>query len=449
MTPPLEERAAQAAANIAEREAEREARIDPASVEAFAQLVADKVRRTPALGAYVPSDGDHPLTPYLVNWAEFWAADLDDTEWLLEPLFADGRAHALYAGAKTGKSYLVLAACAALATGRPFLGQRGGTPQDVLYVDYEMTPQDVRERLEEFGYGPSDDLSHLHYALLPSLPPLDTPEGGVALLEAAKAVKARFVVIDTMARAVGGEENDGDTFRAFYMWTGKALKQAGIGWARLDHAGKDATKGQRGSSAKNDDVDIVIRLERVDDGQRVVATHRRMSWYPERTEIAVTSSDGLTSFSSPVGELWPAGTKDVAADLDRIGVPLDMGRPTAREMMREHGLEASTAVLAKALKWRRMEAARLSEMALELSADSFIERHSGSKSGQPGHPCKSGADSAPDSAGQRSAADGDTTASLVEDAVSPADRRDGLNESSPADDGDEIPDPFAIDVDNL
>lgn len=359
------ERARRAAENVAAREAAMAANVDPDSVDAFATLVAHKLRTTPALGAFrdrKPVEGDHPLSPYLVDWAEFWAADHDETEWLLEPLFADGRAHALYAQAKTGKSYLVLAACAALATGQAFLNHPGGEPVHVLYVDYEMTPQDVRERLEEFGYGPSDDLSHLHYALLPSLPPLDTEEGGQALLEAAQAVEARFVIIDTTSRAISGEENDNDSMRAFYRCTGLLLKQQAIGWMRLDHAGKDASKGQRGASAKNDDVDIVVRLERVDGGQRIIATHRRMGWYPEHTDVAVVhGEDGVTRFTNPQAEMWPEGTTEVAALLDELDVPLAATKNWACAVLRDADQGRRAALVAKALRWRRREAARASQ----------------------------------------------------------------------------------------
>lgn len=294
----------------------------------------------------------NPLAPYLVDWTAFWQAE-HKAEWILEPLFAAGRAHALYAGAKTGKSYVCLAAVAALATGRKFLDHPGGDPQHVLYVDYEMTEEDVRDRLEEFGYGPADDLSHLHYAVLPSLPQLDTEAGGVALERSALAVQAAFVIIDTTGRAVNGDENDANTLQDFYMHTGIRLKRAGIGWARLDHAGKDSTKGQRGTSAKNDDVDVVWKLTRTDDGHLLEATHRRMSWVPEKIELAVgEGTDGVTTFKMRNGPSWPPGTKDVADLLDRLGVPLDMGERTLREKY-EVG-EVRRPELRAALKYRRM-----------------------------------------------------------------------------------------------
>ena len=314
------------------------------------------------------ADDANPLGPYLIDWLEFWDAELDEQEWLLEPLFALRRSHALYAGAKTGKSYLVLAACAALATGRPFLLKPRSEPISVLYVDMEMTLEDLRDRLAEFGYGPDDDLSNLHYALLPSLPPLDTEAGGQALLAAALAVGAKFVIIDTTSRVIQGDENDADTMRAFYRHTGLLLKQHGIGWERLDHSGKDASKGQRGSSAKNDDVDVVIKLERTEKGQRITATHRRMSWFPEVTEIVVAESDGTMTFTMPVsatGAGWPAGTKEIADKLNELGLPLDVSARKASDSLRAAGSGHGYKKVQAAVKFRRQAA----ELAVEELVD--------------------------------------------------------------------------------
>lgn len=295
---------------------------------------------------------NHALADYLLDWSTFWDAD-DDDEWLLEPMFAAGRAHAIFAGAKTGKSYAVLAACAALATGRSWLGRRTD-PVDVLYLDYEMTPSDVRDRLMEFGYGPDDDLSKLHYALLPSIPPLDTEEGGKTLLWSALCVKAQLVVIDTTGRALTGEENSADVIRNYYRHTGSKLKYEGITVARLDHAGKDADRGQRGSSAKNDDVDVVWAVKRTESGQRWTSTHRRMSWVPERIDIdTVTGDDGVTTFSTPLGTTWPAGTKECAEDLDELVVDIDVTAREAVRILRMHDRGRKTDTIRAAVMWRR------------------------------------------------------------------------------------------------
>ena len=288
---------------------------------------ADHLTAGHGLGDFVALDIEaatppkHPLERWTIDWPSFWAADEDEADrWLLEPLFARGRGHAVYAGAKTGKSYVILAACAALATGREFLDKPAGDPKVVLYLDYEMTLEDVRERLEEFDYGPEDDLSNLHYVHLPAIDGLDTEEGGLALVATAIAIGADLVVIDTTGRAVEGEENSADTFRAFYRHCGLGLKQAGIAFVRADHAGKDVAKGQRGSSGKNDDVDVVLQMTMIDDGRRLKATHRRMGWYPAETDITI--ADGTFS-TAP--RMWSTGVAKLAAAFDEWGVPVDLG----------------------------------------------------------------------------------------------------------------------------
>jgi hypothetical protein len=320
----------------------------PDSADDLAALIGTA---TPATQEDAPA---HPLAEYALDWDTAWTTDHTAADWLLEPLFAAQRAHAMYAGAKVGKSWFVLAGCAALATGRPFLGYPGGEPVDVLYVDYEMTPDDVMSRLLAFGYSQADDLSHLTYAVLPSLPPLDTPAGGQALLTSAQAVGARFVVIDTMGRAVEGDENESSTYQEFYVHTGLPLKRAGIGWIRLDHAGKDDSKGQRGSSAKNDDVDIVMKLSRTEAGLTITATHRRVGWYPEKTQVVVAEGDdGVTTFriaGATAG--YVTGAFDLADKLDELNVPLEWGRVKVRQVLIANDIPATNAVLGDAIRWR-------------------------------------------------------------------------------------------------
>jgi hypothetical protein len=226
---------------------------------------------------------------------------------------------------------------------------------EVLYLDYEMTLDDLQERMEAFGYGPESDLSHLHYASLPSLPPLDSPEGAKAVMELVEAVSAQVVVIDTFGRATVGEENDNDTTKSFYRWTGLALKAAGVAFLRTDHAGKDLTKGQRGGSAKNDDVDIVWQLIRVQDGVMLKATHRRMGWIPEHVQITVDDSQGW-ELSLTRAESFPEGTEEIARLLDQLGVPEDASFATANTAIKAADPEGKGRQKGKVLaaqRWRR------------------------------------------------------------------------------------------------
>jgi hypothetical protein len=157
----------------------------------------------------------------------------------------------------------------------------------VLYLDYEMTASDLMERLETLGYTNEDDLSHLHYALIPSLPPLNTYEGAAEVMKLVELTGAQVVVIDTTGRAVEGEENSADTYREFARTTGLSLKAAGVALLRTDHAGKDKgkTQGQRGSSAKNDDVDIVYHLQRDGHTMKLTRIFSRIGWAPTEVEL--------------------------------------------------------------------------------------------------------------------------------------------------------------------
>ncbi|MGE3445910.1 MAG: AAA family ATPase [Acidimicrobiia bacterium] len=303
-------------------------------------------------------DVDRFADAHLVDWATLWAHESGE-EWLVEPIIPARRGTAIVAGGKTGKSLLLLDVAAAFATGRPILGRANHDgPRHVLYLDYEMTEDDLRERLEAMGYGPDADLSHLHYAALPAIDPLDTAAGGQYVVQLAHHVAAELVVIDTLARAVGGEENDADTYRAFYMNTGALLKQAGITMVRVDHVGHSAKERARGSSAKADDVDLVWLLTVRDDGLQL--KHNgicRVSWVPPEVNLRRDTDPlrhVLTGYAA-----WPAGTREVAERLDQLEAPLDISKRKAVDLLREvNGKAARGEVVAAALKFRRQRIER-------------------------------------------------------------------------------------------
>ncbi len=285
-----------------------------------------------------------------MDWTDFWDERSDATQWLVEPFLASGRSHALYAPSKSGKSLLSLEVAAALATGRRVLDCPEGAPRRVLYIDAEMTEDDLRERLTEMRYAKSDDLSGLVYYLLPNLEPLDTPTGAGQLLALADKHDVDLVVIDTVGRTVEGEENSADTMRNFARLVGGPLKTAGRTVLRVDHAGKDLGKGQRGSSAKNDDVDVVWELTAKNDCVTLKATHHRINWVPAQIDV-LRQEDPLRHVL--VEPPLPKGTDECIQALEDLGVPLDFGRPKAAEILRGAGRRVSTEALAAALRQRR------------------------------------------------------------------------------------------------
>ncbi|MFD7157939.1 AAA family ATPase [Kribbella sp. NPDC059898] len=211
-----------------------------------------------------------------LDWHELWADDSQE-EWIVEPILPARRHVAMYSAPKVGKSLLMLELAVAIARGEPVLGTKIDRPRRVLYLDYENDPRaDVRTRLVAMGRGP-DDLEYLDYLSFPQLGGLDTGPGAALLLAACNEYGTEVVVIDTVSRAVAGEENENDTWLGLYRRTGLALKQAGIACIRLDHTGKDPTKGMRGGSAKYGDVDAVWSMTTVSDTTfRLECTANRM-----------------------------------------------------------------------------------------------------------------------------------------------------------------------------
>ena len=236
----------------------------------------------------------------------------------------------------THNSYIVLHAIAAacIPGHKAWVTTLSDDPVSIVYLDYEMTEADLRERLEMFGYGPKDDYSHLHYIKAGALgADLDTYEGGQDLTNQAKAWGAQLVIVDTLSRAVRGEENDADTIRDFYRFTGTPLKANGIAVLRLDHAGKEAERGQRGTSGKNDDVDVVWRLDRTDDGAKLTNTHSRVFWMPSEITLRYEEdADGVHNFTQvQESQTYTSGTAERADKWLALGIPLNASRRQARD----------------------------------------------------------------------------------------------------------------------
>lgn len=291
-----------------------------------------------------------------LDWQGLWT-DTAGEEWILAPLLPARRLVSVYSVPKLGKSLLMLEIAVGISRGVKTLGFDVPRPRRVLYVDFENDPKaDVRSRLQAMGYGP-DDLANLVYLSFPPLTSMDSAAGGRQLLNVVKAYNAEVVVIDTVSRAVEGKENENDTWLAFYRHTGLSLKKAGVALIRLDHSGKDPSRGQRGGSAKSGDVDAVWHLKRVDEmtfslqcedarfplseEERKIILRRRSE--PHLHHEVIRSGDARSSM----------GVSEVAAWLDEQGLPNDLSVRVAAEKFREAGNRASQEVIAEACRQRK------------------------------------------------------------------------------------------------
>ena len=114
--------------------------------------------------------------------------------------------------------------------------------------------------------------------------------------------------------------------------------------------GRTAARGQRGGSSLNDDVDVVWELLRTDDGTKLKRMFSRVSWLPEEIDY-VRHVDPVRFVQSPFS--LPPGTLEVAALLDRLGLPPDVSGRIAAKRLRDAGHSASNDAIYASVKHRK------------------------------------------------------------------------------------------------
>ncbi len=233
----------------------------------------------------------------------------------------------------------------------------------MLYVDLENSEDDIFERLRDMGYGPGD-LGHLHYYSFPDLPALDSALGGAQLLELAQLHDAQVVVIDTTSRVITGEEDSADTFRALYRHALMPLKRERHAVLRLDHSGKDATAGQRGSSAKNDAEDYVWFLTATPSGRiDLRRTYSRTRHGVDQLSLRRLTEPRLRHV--PVSDGMAPDVERVVELLDTLGLSRDAGRDRAKKALTDAGHKIGNDLLSVSIRARK----GLADLSADLSDD--------------------------------------------------------------------------------
>lgn len=280
-----------------------------------------------------------------LDWPTLLEGEEPEPEWLVGRLAEKGQQVALVGAAKVGKSLLCLDWAASIACGGPFLGDDGQAPLRVMYVDLENTQRDIRRRVHALGLT-ARDLGNLVYLSFPSIGALDTVSGAAALLAEVRRHSPEVIFLDTVSRMISGTENDSDTWLNLYRLTLKELKARQIAVIRLDHFGKDAERGARGSSAKEQDVDQVWELKASGaTSLHLKRTHSRtgmgegfVRFEREVDGDRVRHVNGLGSGEPYYFEEFDRATLDVVRLLEKAGCPAGLGRDRLKQWVLGNGL---------------------------------------------------------------------------------------------------------------
>lgn len=219
----------------------------------------------PEGGAVSSTDQDDRFAP--IDWDELFAQDFNSANHLPGQLLEAGQQIAVIGDGKSGKSLIMADWCVKAIQGLPFLTDNTCDPLVIMYLDAENSLRDLGMRMISLGANPSILNGKLIYLSFPPFKPLDSDDGARQVMTLVQKYRPDVVILDTVSRFIQGKENDSDTWLALYRVLHRRLKAAGIAGIRLDHFGKDADKGGRGSSAKSQDIDHVWELTVQEEGQ--------------------------------------------------------------------------------------------------------------------------------------------------------------------------------------
>jgi hypothetical protein len=292
----------------------------PARLVAATEMVAPATpNATPP--ANVHQETDKTYKPFKI---ESWQSVKDEpVNWLVEGVIPEKSFVALYGPPASFKSFIAMDIAECIASGRDWLGNKINGTGPVLYIageghggigariaaikHHHNTPDEAQVYVvrSQINLRSSvDDFTNLILAI-------DELVQGLG-------VDLRMIVIDTLARAFGGgNENSSDDMGAFIQATGKIQNRYRCSLMLLHHAGKDTTKGLRGHSSLLGAVDTQMEIMRFpettkglilmskqkdgEDGQRY--GFEAITVDIDRSDLGLENGSSLVIEASEVGDM--------------------------------------------------------------------------------------------------------------------------------------------------
>ena len=183
-----------------------------------------------------------------VVWADAIALELDKAG-LVDGLLPRDGIFVLYGESGSGKTFITLDLVCHVAAGRPWRGMT--VDQGVVVYIAAENPKSVERRV--WAWRKRHGVQHLPVLVVRSSVDLlnGSADALVKLVEQVKAKHGRVaaVVVDTLSRAMTGNENAPDDMGKFVNAVGRIGQAAEAHAIVVHHAGKDTARGARGHSS--------------------------------------------------------------------------------------------------------------------------------------------------------------------------------------------------------
>lgn len=207
-----------------------------------------------------------------VELGEFLKTKLPPREFLLGPWLTRQSLVMVHAWRGVGKTWFSLGLAYAVAAGEQFMGWKATAPRKVLYLDGEMPAPVIQERLGLIVASLDREASPENFILVtPDLQPtpglipdLGTFAGREEIDGLVATQNPDVIVLDNLSAWVrsGERENDAESWRAMASWLMR-LRAEGRTVILVHHSGKGGQ--QRGTSKREDILDVVLSLRRPSD----------------------------------------------------------------------------------------------------------------------------------------------------------------------------------------
>lgn len=224
-----------------------------------------------------------------VRAPEFVAKERPARNFLLNPWLREKSLTLVYAPRGVGKSWFSMTVALAAAGGFDPRSMGWSVPvssleTEVLYLDAEMAGDDFAQRIKclcEEVYLP-ERLSILSADDLDGpLPSLATPEGRVLIEQAIDGYG--LVILDNVSTLWSGmgDQNAAESWDVAQTWL-LELRRRGHAVVLVDHSGKTPGRGARGTSRKEDIMDVCLELTRPDDADPEDGAVFTLKWTKKR-----------------------------------------------------------------------------------------------------------------------------------------------------------------------
>lgn len=213
-------------------------------------------------------------TPAAWQWHFFGRKEkIVDRAYLIDKLLPETGTGLISGQWGTYKTFVAIDLAAAVITGTAFAGFEVARQGAALFVAMEGQDEvDIRVRAALSHRGQVNEFEP--FAWIGTAPRLLDPDAGQTLAAMVKQAGERMeqefdlpvalVIIDTAGKAAGyakgGDENDAVLARQVVAAMAAASRETGALFLGIDHFGKAAETGTRGSSAKEADCDAVLAL---------------------------------------------------------------------------------------------------------------------------------------------------------------------------------------------